>query len=203
MFNDSRLCRSMKQLTGSLAGTIVALVVMLIPAVAPAADVASASKASQSDVVRAAQLEVERQGMLKSREIRSGFPRLMETNFELLAPGTDRFNCIAWSAGITDRWVWPGANVVDFDKLYAEHGYRRLADPDYSVQPGVEKVVLYAKVTKDGSLTATHAARQEAAGTWSSKLGQCPLIRHQTPEDLVGPAYGLPIAVYIRVRGTN
>src|SRR5205085_4025122 len=73
---------------------------------------------------------------------RASFPNL-GSNYEVMAPGTARYNCIAWSLGITDSWVWPGFNVADFDKLDAKYGYRRLKTLDFSLQPGVKKIVLY------------------------------------------------------------
>ena len=25
------------------------------------------------------------------------------------------YNCISWTVGITDRWLWPGSSIADFD----------------------------------------------------------------------------------------
>ncbi len=131
------------------------------------------------------------------------FPRL-GNNYEVLRPADRRYNCIAWSLGITDRWVWPGATVADFDRLYGSHGYRRINTLDYRLQPGTHKIVLYAKIKYvDGRrvIECTHGARQLADGTWTSKLGQLPAIRHWSPNSVNGAGangYGQPVAVYVR-----
>ena len=41
------------------------------------------------------------------------FPNLRGM-FKVLRPGTKRYNCIAWSLGITKQWVWPGNTVRAF-----------------------------------------------------------------------------------------
>src|SRR5262245_16484837 len=94
--------------------------------------------------------------------------------------------------------MWPGTRVADFDKLYGLFGYRRVQGLDYRVVRGAQKIVLYAKRGKNGEIECTHGARQLADGTWSSKCGKQPLIRHLTPEALNGESYGQPIAVYMR-----
>jgi hypothetical protein len=138
----------------------------------------------------------ERKVLLSNKERRS-FPRL-GANFEVLAPRTKVYNCIAWSIGVTNRWVWPGPTLSAFDQLYGMYGYKRLPTKDYHVEPGVQKIVLYARVFKNGRIKCTHGARQLSDGTWTSKLGKLPLIRHKTPEALNGPSYGRPIAVYVK-----
>jgi type VI secretion system secreted protein VgrG len=125
-----------------------------------------------------------------------GFPNLGK-NYEVLKPGTSTYNCIAWSLGITDEWIWPGTSVQTFDKLNAKHGFKPLSKLDYKAVPGVEKIVLYGK-TVNGRLVATHQARQMPDGTWTSKLGKMAVIRHATPDSLDGPDYGKPVAVYAR-----
>jgi hypothetical protein len=133
---------------------------------------------------------------------RRSFPYL-GTKFEVLAPRTKVYNCIAWSVGIRNRWVWPGVTISAFDQLYGSHGFRRvrtgrLSKSDYRPVPGIQKIVLYAIVYKNGKVKCTHGARQLPDGTWTSKLGKLPLIRHLTPQALNGPSYGRPIAVYVK-----
>jgi hypothetical protein len=131
------------------------------------------------------------------------FPHL-GNDYEVLRPADLHYNCIAWSLGITDRWVWPGKTVADFDRLYGSHGYRRIGTLDYRAQPGAQKIVLYGKISYVNGrqvIECTHGARQLADGTWTSKLGRLPAIRHRTPNALngYGPnGYGQPVAVYVR-----
>jgi len=37
-------------------------------------------------------------------------------------------------------------------------------------------------------------------GSWSSKLGSLPLIRHLRPDDVAGPTYGAPYVLYVRTK---
>ena len=115
-----------------------------------------------------------------------------------LKPGVKPYNCIAWTLGITDRWVWPGSTLPDFDDLYTKYGFERLKSRDTSAEVSAEKVVLYGNLRDDGRVEATHGAKQEADGTWSSKIGGMARIKHPTPEAVAGGSYGDPIAVYSR-----
>ena len=162
---------------------------------APALDLSSSS---QDNAVLKADL-------LGRADIHKGFPRLLDPDVEVLAAGTREYNCIAHSMGIHDHWVNPETGGTDnplepMDRLYGRLGYSRLPDMDVTVCPGQEKVVLYATLNPDASINqVTHAAHQETDGSFTSKLGQLPLIRHRTPESLRGPTYGVPVAVYARL----
>jgi hypothetical protein len=144
---------------------------------------------------------------LQNPSWKNNFPNL--SRYEILAPSTGRentkgaYNCIAHTLRVYTRWEWPGKRVADFDKLYASHGYRRIRKLDYRFNPRLDKVVLYAKRDKNGQLECTHASRQLTDGTWTSKLGAGPLVRHATPESVGGPSYGHPIAVYVKIRKTQ
>jgi hypothetical protein len=141
---------------------------------------------------------------VRSPAFRKNFPSL--SVFEVLAPSTPGagkkggYNCIAHTLRVYNRWVWPGKQVADFDRLYGSHGYRRVRTLDYRFHAQLDKVVLYAKRLPGGGWECTHGARQLADGTWTSKLGAGPLIRHPTPEAVAGPSYGRPVAVYVRRR---
>jgi hypothetical protein len=144
-------------------------------------------------------------GRLSTPVERKSFPHLGR-EYEVLGPATKRYNCIAWSIGITTRWVWPAkpgkaATVGDFDQLYGSRGFRRVRGMNFDLVPGYDKIVLYGK-RKGNIYEPTHGARQLGDGSWSSKLGQLPLIRHLEPDDLDGSSYGVPIAVYMRPKRT-
>jgi len=141
---------------------------------------------------------------LETAEQRRSFPRLGK-HFEVIAPATVSYNCIAWSVGNRDAWVWPKpagepTTLADFDALYTHYGYKRIAGLDVSRQPGLEKVVLFAVSRETGSIEITHASRQQTDGSWSSKLGSLPLIRHLKLDDVAGPTYGSPYVVYVRAK---
>lgn len=132
-----------------------------------------------------------------------GFPGLTEDNFVAIGPSDGGYNCIAWSLGKRDEWVWPGTRVESFDALYAEQGYRPLDEIDLSPEPGVEKIALYGHKRRLGGraeIEVTHAARNDAEGRWMSKLGTEPLIRHDDAASVSGPSYGEIVRVYARPR---
>jgi hypothetical protein len=131
------------------------------------------------------------------------FP-FLNGDYEVLQAGGNKiYNCIAHSLGIHNRWVnpetGPASNPLSrMDQMYRAKGYSRVKGLNFNVEPGKEKVVVYATVNDGRIKEVTHAAVQEKTGTWTSKLGQLALIRHRTPEALNGPTYGQPVAIYVR-----
>jgi hypothetical protein len=141
---------------------------------------------------------------LNSPGWRKDFPNIGK--FEVLGPSTGKagtrgaYNCIAHTLRVYNKWVWPGATVADFDRLYGRAGYKRVRGMNFRPNSRQDKIVLYAKRGRNGQIECTHGALQVPNGTWTSKLGAGPLIRHTSPHSLDGPSYGRPIAVYIRAR---
>lgn len=119
--------------------------------------------------------------------------------FQVLGPVDGGYNCIAWSVGLRNQWLWPGDRVEAFDQLYASKGYAPLDGLDLSFQPGVEKVALYGRAAGP-STTVTHAARMDREGYWTSKLGNNHLVRHADAAAVCGPSYGEILKVYARPR---
>jgi hypothetical protein len=127
------------------------------------------------------------------------------------SPAVRRYNCIAWAAGNDSRWWWPDANnigywpptipreetVAAFVSAYALQGYTQCIDG--ALEPGFEKIAIYG-LTVGSDLVPTHAARQLADGRWTSKLGNCEDIEHDTLEGLNGPRYGAPVCYLRRPR---
>jgi hypothetical protein len=126
----------------------------------------------------------------------TSFPDLARNGYHVTSPPDPVYNCIAWAAGITTTWWWPDPDGFDywppgvvrertlaaFLQALATVGYAPC--PDGSLEPGWEKVALYA--TDEGP---AHAARQLGNGRWTSKLGPDDDIEH-TLEGLVSPVYG-------------
>lgn len=131
------------------------------------------------------------------------FPNLGR-RFEVIAPFSDRYNCIAWTVGDKTRWIAPtnGSARVALawaDRLYGRAGFTRSSSLDTTLEPGVTKVVVYGFTNRQGTIRAIkHAAIQQPDGTWTSKMGHGGLIRHATPQAVSGPLYGRPILVYTR-----
>jgi hypothetical protein len=114
------------------------------------------------------------------------------------------YNCIAWSAGDTGRWWWPGATgywpspVNDFPTIatfiegFSTLGFKPCESR--ALETGTEKLALYA----DAEGNPSHMARQLPDGRWTSKLGRREDIEHDTLECLEGGAYGSVACILAR-----
>jgi hypothetical protein len=134
------------------------------------------------------------------------FPGLRQTHWAVMSPQTPEYNCIAWAAGDPTRWWWPDAagdyywppgvpreeTVEAFIAAFARLGYELREAGDRALEPGYEKVAIYAKDDKP-----THVARQLQTGAWTSKCGRLEDIGHAL-EGLEGCRYGSPAAVMRR-----
>lgn len=127
----------------------------------------------------------------------SPFPNLQAGNHRVTSPPDKLYNCFAWAAQYTDRWLdperpagyWPPGislrlTLTTLTAVYAQHGYVRCNFPDH--EAGYEKIAIYT----DGRGIPTHAARQLPNGRWTSKLGENADIEHDTLDVLDGPVYG-------------
>lgn len=123
------------------------------------------------------------------------FPGLAQSPFEITSQPTPDYNCIAWAAGDTDNFVWPGVfwpaemprkvTRKSFVRFFEGIGYRVCANPD--PEDGQEKIALY-----EHEGIPTHAARLLMDGRWSSKLGSEHDISHAL-DALNGHEYGEPV----------
>jgi hypothetical protein len=133
------------------------------------------------------------------------FPGLAGSGYRVTSPRDNDYNCIAWAAGETHRFWWPGGTVEEywppaaprertvtaFQQAFATLGYQVCENG--GVEPGFEKIALFA----DGQGRPTHAARQLPGGRWTSKLGKMEDIEHDL-HDLAGTVYGSVILVMKR-----
>jgi len=142
------------------------------------------------------------------------FPLLSHLNYRCTSDETPVYNCIAYAAGDDSIWwepeqyddfptYWPDDAIKDHSlkalvSVFRTLGYRVCKSGD--LEPGYEKVALYIK--DNGQYG--HAARQEADGSWVSKLGDWEDIRHATAqavqttaEPVGGPEYG-KVAKYMK-----
>jgi len=118
-----------------------------------------------------------------------------------------RYNCFAFTLGELTTPVQPkSARVLDpanpfkdVNEMYAPKGYvltQQAPRLDFGYR-GRPKIAVYGKVQDGKIVEFTHAAIQEADGTWTSKLGpDGPLVRHATPGAVSGNVLGVPVAVY-------
>ncbi|MBM3240488.1 RHS repeat-associated core domain-containing protein [Candidatus Poribacteria bacterium] len=124
------------------------------------------------------------------------YPNLKWGEWSITGERTREYNCIAWSCGILDRWVWDevdqqteGGNgnrtveVEDFDGFYKKKGYQESKNCDPECKK--RKIALFVK---NGN--PTHAARETAdSGWWESKRGSNVRIMHRLSQ-LEGRVYG-------------
>lgn len=137
------------------------------------------------------------------------FPQLGAERYAVTSPAQADYNCIAWAAGETMRWWWPDefeqyywpeevprrSTLDAFVAAFRVLGFEECQRADF--ERGWEKVAIYAH--EDGS--PTHAARQLADGTWTSKLGKWEDINHANLDQVTGCAYGRPVLFLRRRRG--
>jgi hypothetical protein len=132
------------------------------------------------------------------------FPNLQQGQYKVTSSETPEYNCIAHAAGAANDWWWPAEppaywpdgiakeeTLQSFMLAYQEVGYVKCEAQGRELEHGVEKVAIY--VDCDG--VPTHAARQLADGTWTSKLGEWEDIQHDTLEAMedredLGLGYG-------------
>ena len=128
------------------------------------------------------------------------FPRLRSDTYKITSPVQVDYNCIAWAAGDDSRWwepdpfgqyYWPEGvpreyTVETYAEVFQKLGFEVCQDATF--EAGVEKVAIFAL---DGS--PTHAARQLADGTWTSKLGQLEDIEHRDLDQVGEGDYGEPV----------
>jgi hypothetical protein len=141
-------------------------------------------------------------------ELEELFPYLADSGYQVTSPRDDLYNCIAWAAGDTTDWWWPGANpdleywppgipravsLAAFEAVFATLGYVVCAAAD--LEPGIEKITLYANAVGK----PTHGARQLTNGRWTSKLGKREDIEHAL-HDLEGELYGTVVRIMKRPR---
>jgi len=137
--------------------------------------------------------------------IRHLFPQLRDDTFEVTSPRDARYNCVAWAAGDTTRWWWPGEppfsfwpagvtreeSIASFVDAFSTLGYEEARSGD--LEQDQEKVALF--VSNDG--IPTHMARQLPDGSWTSKLGRLEDIVHVDAAGVAGSDYG-QIAIFLR-----
>jgi hypothetical protein len=128
------------------------------------------------------------------------------------SPKTMRYNCIAWSVGKCDKKWWPDqwgigawfpgqpriASIQGFIDGYRSIGYRECSDG--ILEPGIEKIALYAKAWPGRDSSPTYAAYQLDNGHWQSKLGDFEDIEHFGIEVLHGYQYGTVVFFMSRPR---
>ena len=133
---------------------------------------------------------------IQASTIESLFPNLQ--TWSVTGPATGgswvpgAYNCIAWTVGITDRWLWPGNTVAAFDTFYASYGWSVSANGNREYKK--RKIALYANNSNPDD--CTHGSREIHDCRWDeSKLGGLERIMHIRTV-LEGGSYGDGIRFY-------
>ncbi len=61
----------------------------------------------------------------EKQRFRGYFPNLNVDQAVVTDDADPAYNCIAWTVGITTRWIWPGSSLAHFDTFYQGFGYVR------------------------------------------------------------------------------
>jgi hypothetical protein len=130
----------------------------------------------------------------ETADAQSKYPNLTSGDWCVTGEATKSYNCIAWTVGVTNRWVWDEVDtagdgdgkvsVSDFDHFYDGHGYKPAVG-----SPSDATIALFSKTSGP-----THAARVSSlscGGTtmFESKRGENIRIAH-TITQLEGGFYG-------------
>jgi len=124
----------------------------------------------------------------EKQRFRGYFPNLNVDNAVVTGKVSTVYNCISWTVGVTDRWLWPGGTVADFDTFYRGFGFVRSGDGPIAAWGHSISNMTHGCISGPG-----HGPR------WESKCGSDLRIQHGLNE-LVGSTYGRVVAFYRRNR---
>ena len=124
----------------------------------------------------------------EKQRFKSDFPALDVDRVVVTGGATTKYNCIAWTVGVTNRWIWPGDSIGDFDKFYELRGYARSSNGP---------IAAWATGTGGSKMTHSCVSGPAHGSRWESKCGGDLRIQHGLDE-LTGPLYGKVIAFYNR-----
>jgi hypothetical protein len=117
------------------------------------------------------------------------FPNLDVDQVVVSGEASTVYNCIAWTVGLSDRWLWPGNTLAAFDTFYHGFGFIQAGDGPIAAWGRSPSDMTHGSVSGPG-----HGPR------WESKCGGDLRIQHGLGE-LVGSTYGHVEAFY-RKSGT-
>ena len=122
----------------------------------------------------------------EKQRFRGYFPNLDVERAVVTGEVSQVYNCISWTVGVTDRWLWPGGSIGEFDAFYRGFGYTRSGDGPIAAWGHSTSNMTHGCVSGPG-----HGPR------WESKCGGDLRIQHGLNE-LVGASYGRVVAFYRR-----
>lgn len=124
----------------------------------------------------------------EKQRFRGYFPNLNVNQAVVTDEATPAYNCIAWTVGITNRWLWPGSSLAHFDTFYRGYGFVRSGSGPIAVWGHSTSGMTHGSISGPG-----HGPR------WESKCGGDLRIQHGLNE-LSGSLYGRVLAFYSKGR---
>ena len=125
---------------------------------------------------------------VEKARFRQYFPNMNVGTVSVSGETTSVYNCISWTVGVTDRWLWPGSSISDFDTFYRNWGFARTSNGPIAAWGFSTTNMTHGNVSGPG-----HGPR------WESKCGQDLRIQHGLGE-MEGGVYGRVLAFYSRSR---
>lgn len=127
----------------------------------------------------------------EKQRFRVYFPALNVDQAVVTAEVSKVYNCLSWTLGITNRWIWPGGTIQAFDALYNGAGFVRAGTGPIAAWGSSLTQMTHGCISGTG-----HGPR------WESKCGADLRIQHGLNE-LVGASYGRVLAFYTPRRAAN
>jgi hypothetical protein len=121
---------------------------------------------------------------LERQRFRGYFPNLDLDRAVVSGEALPAYNCIAWTVGFTDRWLWPGNSLAEFDTFYKGFGFTRAGDGPVAVWGHAASQMTHGCISGP-----SHGPR------WESKCGGDLRIQHGLDE-LKSSLYGRVVAFY-------
>lgn len=133
--------------------------------------------------------------------MRRTIPNITSAAVEVTSPVDGTYNCVAWSACVTNAPWWPSAfepgprywppgvpeevTLQAFEAAFETLGFKRCGNEE--LEEGVEKIAVFEATPMFGP---AHTSRQLPDGRWASKMGPAWDIVHDTNRQLEGGEYG-------------
>ncbi len=124
----------------------------------------------------------------EKQRFRGLFPKLNVNQAVVTGEVSAVYNCLAWTVGLTDRWLWPGSSLVNFVLFYQGFGFIRAGDGPIAAWGHSISGMTHGSISGPG-----HGPR------WESKCGADLRIHHGLHE-LEGSSYGRVLAFFRKTR---
>src|SRR5580658_10362523 len=122
----------------------------------------------------------------EKKRFRGYFPSLDVDAAVVTGESTNAYNCISWTIGVTNRWLWPGPTIQQFDTFYRQLGFVKVGNGPIAAWGQSTSNMTHGSISGPG-----HGPR------WESKCGHDLRIQHGLGE-LAGSIYGRVLAYYGR-----